>query len=88
MTQYIENDKGGVEGSDAAHRIDPSVFDLTSTQPPRWCHLHHPRCASIRLEARLENPTPTYFHAKTLDLDVCPALPSSSRQFCGATDNP
>jgi hypothetical protein len=27
--------KLGVEESDAAHRIDPSVFDFISMQPPR-----------------------------------------------------
>jgi hypothetical protein len=34
LNDYIENDKGRVAGSDAAHRIDPSVFNLPPTQPP------------------------------------------------------
>jgi hypothetical protein len=32
--QYNENDKGKVEGSDAAHCIDPFVFSFIPTQPP------------------------------------------------------
>jgi hypothetical protein len=28
---YIKNDKARVAGSDAAHRIDPSIFNLTLT---------------------------------------------------------
>jgi hypothetical protein len=34
MTQYKENDDSRVEGSEAARRIDPSIFSLDSTQPP------------------------------------------------------
>jgi hypothetical protein len=41
MAYYIKNCKGRVAGSDAAHRIDPSVFNLPLMQPPRWCHVHH-----------------------------------------------
>jgi hypothetical protein len=31
---YIENSKSRVAGSNAAHLIDPSVFNLTLTQSP------------------------------------------------------
>jgi hypothetical protein len=30
----LKNGKGGVAGSDVAHCIDPSVFNLPPTQPP------------------------------------------------------
>jgi hypothetical protein len=33
--KYIKNDKGRVVGSDAAHHIDPFIFNLPPTQPPR-----------------------------------------------------
>jgi hypothetical protein len=40
--KYIENGKGRIAGSDAARRIDSSVFNLPPMQPPRWYHVHHP----------------------------------------------
>jgi hypothetical protein len=64
MAKYNENDKVGVEESNAAHRNDPSIFGFISTRPPRWCQMHHPRRASTSLESRLGNPSSTHFQAK------------------------
>jgi hypothetical protein len=53
-----------VAGSDAAHRIDPSVFNLPSTQSRNGatCTTHHR--ASASLQPRLGNPSQTCFHVK------------------------
>jgi hypothetical protein len=54
--EYIENGKGRVAGSDAARRIDPSVFNLSSMQPPRWCHVHHPLSRLRQSSGQTEKP--------------------------------
>jgi hypothetical protein len=46
--QYVENGKGRVTGSDAARRIDPSVFNLPRTQS----------------SGQTGNPSQTCFHTK------------------------
>jgi hypothetical protein len=52
------------EESDAAHRIDPSIFSFNSTRSPRWCHVHHPPSFLRQFWGKLGNPSSTCFQVK------------------------
>jgi hypothetical protein len=55
--KYIENNKGRVAGSDAAHRIDPSIFNFLRHNLRNGATCTTCCRASVSLQARLGNPS-------------------------------
>jgi hypothetical protein len=62
--KYIESGKGRVAGSDAARRIDPSVFNCLRRNLHDGATCITQRCKATSLQARLGNPSQTCLHAK------------------------
>jgi hypothetical protein len=53
-----------VAGFDVTRRIDLSIFNLSPTQLPRWCHVHHPPSRFHQSSDQTRNPNQTCFHVK------------------------
>jgi hypothetical protein len=78
-----------VEGSDVARRIDPPIFNLILTRPPRWCHIHHPLSRLCQFWGKLENPSSTFFQAEQAARSRCVSHADSILyRFCDVTNKP